>query len=242
MSTALDAWLEGRRVGQFRDGGQLAEFHYDDDAPDTPISLSLPRGSLPTRKAASNFLDNLLPDHSATRERMARTYGARSTSTFDLLAQAGGDVAGGLVLLPAGTEPRFDEPDLSPALERDIADRIAAIKRDPDSWAPHDSSARFSLGGTQGKFTLAQIEDEWFWSNATVPSTHILKPARPDLRGLEAAEAAAMRLANAVGLVAPAAQVLSSLDQSTYIVERFDRNNDKPVAHRLHAEDRKSVV
>jgi serine/threonine-protein kinase HipA len=168
---------------------------------------------------------------------MAHVYGAASTSTFDLLAKGGGDIAGGLVLLPAGTEFIDVTPELDIAGEREIAGRISAIKRDPDAWVPSDTLARFSLGGTQGKFALALVEGDWYWSNASVPSTHILKPARPAFRGLEAVEAAALRLANTVGLTAPAATVLNAEDQSTYIVERFDRLPGSPFAARLHVED-----
>lgn len=238
MTTALDAWLEGQYVGQFReDDTKHVTFVYDESAPETPISLSLPRDRPATRKAAKNLLDNFLPDHKETRARMARVYGADSDSTFDMLAKSGGDVAGGLVLLPAGQTLESDVPELNPALDRDIAERIAAIKRDPDAWVPTDAPARFSLAGTQGKFALALIEDEWYWSNATVPSTHILKPGRPDVRGLEAAEAAALRLAGAVGLNAPDAIVLHAVDQTSYMVQRFDRLPGKPIASRLHAED-----
>jgi len=169
---------------------------------------------------------------------MASAYGARSTSTADLLAKAGGDIAGGLVLVPEGEPAPAGPALLNPALERDVAGRINAIKIDPDSWAPQDVPARFSLAGTQGKFALARVGDDWYWSNATVPSTHIIKPGRPELRGLEAAEAAALTLAARAGVPAPAASVLHAEDQSAFMVERFDREpGPGPLARRLHAED-----
>ncbi|MEA9984112.1 MULTISPECIES: HipA domain-containing protein [Subtercola] len=238
MTAALDAFLEGHFVGQFReDNTGAVNFVYDDAAPATPLSLSLPRDRPATRSAAGHFLENFLPDHSATRARMAEVYGSPSANTFDLLAESGGDIAGGLVLVREGTGINTGEPELNPATERDIATRIAALKRDPDAWVPTDAPARFSLGGTQGKFALALVDDDWYWSNATVPSTHILKPARPSFRGLEQAETASLRLANAVGLHAPMASVLAAKDQTAYLVERFDRDTTRPVATRIHAED-----
>ena len=238
MTRALDAWLEGRYVGLFeelRDG--TATFRYDGDAPDTPISLSLPRHGKCSKRAPLNFLENVLPDHPTTRARMARDYDADSDGTFDLLARGGGDIAGGLVILPAGSPPESERQELNPALDRDIAGRIAALKRDPDAWAPSHGLARFSLGGTQGKFTLARLDGDWYCSNSGVPSTHIFKPARPDLNGLEAAEATALRLARQVGLAAPRADVMTVLDQSTYVAERFDRRPNGLLTTRLHAED-----
>lgn len=238
MSAALDAWLEGVHVGRFVEGDDgVVLFSYDSDAPETPISLSLPRDRPATRKAAANFLSNLLPDQDRVRARMARIYGAASVSTLDLLAKAGGDIAGGLVLVPEGEDPAFATPELNPALDRDVAGRIAAIKRDPDAWAPSDQRARFSLAGTQGKFALALIDGDWYWSNASQASTHIVKPGRPELRGLEKAEAAALDLASAVGIPASAARVLHVLDQSAFLVERFDRTLSNPYVKRLHAED-----
>jgi serine/threonine-protein kinase HipA len=234
----LDAWLEGQFVGQFEAGDSRGvNFRYDTDAPETPISLSLPRDRPASSESAAHFLDNFLPDHPATRSRMARAYGAASTSTFDLLSKSGGDIAGGLVLLPVGTDFAGEAPALDIASEADIANRIATIKRDPDAWVPTNTLARFSLGGTQGKFALALVDGDWYWSNASVPSTHILKPARPQLRNLESAESAALALASKIGLAAPAATVLTVEDQSTYMVERFDRIPGSPFATRLHVED-----
>src|SRR5690606_28801360 len=102
MSERIEAWLEGRHIGKFVfDDGDVV-FIYDEDAPPTPISLSLPRDRPAVRNAAKNFLENLLPEQEQTRVRMARVYGAKTPGAFDLLNVAGGDLAGGLVLLPEG--------------------------------------------------------------------------------------------------------------------------------------------
>ncbi|MCJ1686447.1 HipA domain-containing protein [Rathayibacter sp. VKM Ac-2927] len=239
MTERLEAWLEGRHAGRFtRDADGTIGFTYSDDAPSTPISLSLPREGTTTRTAAARFLDNLLPDQEHTRRRMAQAYGVASTGTFDLLRTVGGDVAGGLVLLPDGEAPPTGLAQLNPALDRDVADRINSIKLDPDAWVPRQTPARFSLAGTQGKFALARVDRNWYWSNAAVPSTHIVKPARPEHLHLEKAEAAALTLAAEAGLPAPRAAVLQMTDQTAFVVERFDRVFDDTVfATRLHAED-----
>ncbi|MFF2085796.1 HipA domain-containing protein [Nocardia sp. NPDC058176] len=238
MIKVLYAWLEGRHAGVFTRGtSALIRFDYSEHAPATPISLSLPRDGGASRRAAANFLDNLLPDNAAARDQMASVYGAESTDTFDLLARAGGDVAGGLVLTAREEPPTAGPLLLDPAGDEDIAARIAAVKRMPDQWVDAATPARFSLAGTQGKFAIAEIGGEWYWSNATVPSTHIVKPARQDVPGLEDVEAMAMTLASMVGVAAPSARVLRVQDQTAYLVERFDRVRTGQVAVRLHAED-----
>lgn len=239
MSTRLEVWLEGVHAGQFVFAGDGAvTFQYDPDAPATPISLSLPRSGRHARRAAAHFLENLLPDLPAARAAMARAYGAASTSTHDLLAKAGGDVAGGLVLTAEGKDLRQTPALLNPALDRDIAGRIDSIKRDPNAWMPHGVGARFSLAGTQGKFALAEVDGDWYWSNGAVPSTHIVKPGRSDLHEIEEAEAGALRLAARAGLPASRASVLRVDGQTAFITERFDRQRVAAgLARRLHAED-----
>lgn len=234
----LEAWLEGRHAGTFIDEDGSIEFVYDEDV-STPISLSLPRGDRIAKLAAARFLDNLLPDNPGARSWMAEAYGVDSLDTIDLLMVAGGDIAGGLVLLPEGQVPAPEVPELNPALDRDIAARIRAIKDNSDAWTVQGAVERFSLAGTQGKFALAQVEGDWYWSNSTVPSTHIVKPARSDLPGLEDIEAETLSLADRIGVPAPRGEVLHVSGQTAYLVERFDRMSSapSPLAQRVHTED-----
>lgn len=113
----LDAWLEEDFVGRFVVDERGTSFHYAPHAPEGPISLSLPRDGSATRHAAERFLENLLPETRGARARLASAYGAASTDTVDLLEAAGGDVAGGLLLLPEGRSPTATTPQWHPALE-----------------------------------------------------------------------------------------------------------------------------
>lgn len=239
MTKVLHAWLEGRYVGEFVDAGSgRVTLRYDSDAPDTPVSLSIPRHGTVPEHAASRFLDNLLPDRPEAREWMRRITDARSTSTFDLLAEVGGDVAGGLVLLPTEDLPESAATALLVADDDAIAFRISSLHQDPDRWWERADPARFSLAGSQPKFALADVGGTWFWSNASVPSTHIVKPAASTNRGAERAEVAAERLAADIGLVAPRADVLDVAGERAYIVERFDRaTQPNGLATRIHVED-----
>jgi serine/threonine-protein kinase HipA len=238
-TAALSAWLEGRYVGEFRRSGHGdVSFRYDSAASDAPISLSLPRDGSAARRAAERFLRNLLPDREGARRWMQRATGAPSTGTFDLLAAAGGDVAGGLVLLPSGTEPADVEGTIDPASDDAIAFRIRTLHADDDHWYERAEPARFSLAGSQPKFALADIEGDWYWSNAAVPSTHIVKPAARRHPGLDHAEVAAESLAAAIGIDAPRTSILEVAGEQAYVVERFDRRRPSSgLARRLHAED-----
>jgi serine/threonine-protein kinase HipA len=74
-----------------------------------PLSLSLPLplvGNEPLRgELVENFFENLLPDSSAIRKRLAQRYAAGSEDTFDLLAAIGRDCVGAVQLLGADEAP-----------------------------------------------------------------------------------------------------------------------------------------
>lgn len=239
MADVLEAFMHGRHMGQFlRDGRSPVVFRYDEDAPQPPLSLSLPRDGSSTKRAADNFLNNLLPDRTDVRESWARKFGT-SNSPFDLLAHVGEDVAGALVIMPEGQTPDPSGVVAIPASDDDIAERIAAIQRNPAAWLSPDQvgKVRMSLAGAQGKFTLARVADRWFFSSAALPSTHILKPALEHLDEVPALEAGTLALARSLGLDAPRAEKTEFLGQETYLVQRFDRNLETTPSARLHTED-----
>jgi len=234
---ALEVWWNDRHVGQFVRDGAAVTFRYDHDASETPISLSIPRHEKAAARAADRWLRNLLPDNPRVLARWQKTYG--TVDAFDLIGHVGHDVAGALVLLPEG-----DSPDTSDAVAQligddDLAARILSLRNDPDAWQDPSShgTVRFSLAGTQGKFTAARVGPQWFWSTATLPSTHIFKPGDPRYDQLEQVEAGTLRLAAAVGVPAAAAQVYEALGQTSYLVERFDRDLSTDIATRIHTED-----
>jgi len=239
MTTVLHAWLEGIYVGRFTlTGDHRATFDYDQDAPSTPVSLSLPRDGGWARAAPYLFLDNLLPDNDVTRSRMAIDSGAASDGVFDLLARNGADVAGGLVLTPTSDPPTASDGVLLPFTDDDIASRIATLRHDPHRWLDKDlAGGRFSLAGAQAKFTMALIGGRWHQSTRAIPSTHIVKPAAERTGDADLIEAATARLARLAGLAAPGAWILEVEGQRAYIVERFDRDTTVTPAARLHTED-----
>jgi len=235
----LYAYFGNRLIGVFHETGELtAEFEYVVNSSLTPISLSAPiDGSTPAwlsgRSAAYAFLDNLLPDREEVRVRWARIRGLPDTDIFTLLAEYGEDVAGALSLSPSNDLPEREPVPAIEATEDDIANRIAALRRESSSWLDPRLRTRTSIAGAQGKFSLARIGDRWFWPTYEYPSTHILKPPAREHRSVDLFEHLSLGLAREIGLSASHSQVMEFAGQSTFVVERWDRQEGV----RLHAED-----
>lgn len=190
------------------------------------------------------WLSNLLPDAQEVRSRWAAKFGERRMDPFTLLAHMGEDAPGSVQIVPEGVVPA-DTGGLSPMSERDIARRVRAIFADPDHWVDDTDAdeSRFSLGGNQGKFALAQIDGEWSESNGRAPSTHILKPGMVLATGhtddhVQAVEFVTMRAARALGVRAARVEILAFDGVHAFVTTRFDRRIAKngDVA-RVHQED-----
>ena len=168
----LNVWMNGSHVGVFTSLKRGVAFEYDWNAP--RISFSLPKDG-EWREDAPEILENLLPESGAAKYAMMQAVGAKSQESFDLLENV--DSAGALVFSRNDEMPTIASVPPAEATDDEIATRIAAVKRTPDSWFVRNKGARFSLAGAQGKFSLSRVGDEWVWPNGAVPSTHILKPA-----------------------------------------------------------------
>lgn len=235
MSRRLYAWDGDRLVGVFtRDGDGDTSFAYNDVVGGMPISLSLPRNGGWKSDAPAAFLDNLLPDNPNARRAMGSGRGFGSTDTFDLLADV--DSVGGLVFTRE-PEPPSGNVVLAEATAEQLANEADRIARNGNNWWDDDMHCRFSLAGAQGKFTLTRIGGAWYWPNALLPSTHIIKPAPRRFPDVAQVEAATMRLAALCGLDAPALFVESMGGTTVYVVERFDRRIEQGRVRRIRQED-----
>lgn len=101
-------FLDGIPVGTLRQTRQGAlGFTYDADhlhhRDPTPLSLSLPlrSGDHPNRPVRA-FLEGLLPDSPAVRQRWGTTFGASPHNPFALLTHVGRDAAGAVQVLTTG--------------------------------------------------------------------------------------------------------------------------------------------
>lgn len=232
----LHAWLRGQPVGTFtQDAAGRIGFSCDGSAV-APISLSPPLEGGWHATAPANFLNNLLPESPVLRQMMAERTGARSTDVFDLLDSA--DSAGGIVFSSADTLPTLSSDPAPKAGNDAIASQIWQLRAVPEQWWASSPRARFSLAGNQPKFTLARLGGQWYWPNAAIASTHILKPSASGRPDVDVVEAASNRLARPCGMDVPEAGLAVFGGEETYIVERFDRlRRADGSVERIHSED-----
>lgn len=240
MARRLLAYLDGRHVGTFsEDASGRVGFEYEAGAP-SPISLSLPLGGGWADDAPLNLLRNLLPDRSGDRAALRAALGAASTDPFDLLDRV--DSAGGLVLSAREWDGEAAPGTVRPATAESLAARVEELSgmRGAAWWPDEDPGCRFSLAGSQGKFSLALFRGAWFWPSAGLPSTHIVKPPSPRVSGTVEVEDASMTVAGAAGARVPAHAIarLGGGDVASYVVGRFDRLvGPDGIATRLRSED-----
>lgn len=231
---ALHAWQNDQHIGVFTEESGIISFAYDSAEDGLPISLSLPRRGGWSSDAPAHFLDNLLPDNPNVREAMRSRLRTESTDPFDLLE--GVDATGGLTFTSTENPPAATTT-IRRADDDEIANDIDRIGRLRNYWWDEQAPCRFSLGGSQGKFTLTMIDGHWYWPSASLPSTHIVKPSPDSLPELLEVEAATMRLAELCGLPVPEHGILSVEGREAYLVERFDRRIERGRILRVRQED-----
>jgi len=215
-----------------------------------PLSLSLPltpHGSPLTGTAVEHWFENLLPDDPAMRERMRLRFGARSSSTIDLLAEVGRDCVGAVQLHDPGVEPAFPEPATGKPLdEAGVATRLRDASRGSLPGIRGGDEFRMSLAGAQEKTALTRIDGAWHLPAGATPTTHILKLplGRVAMRGVDLSTSVAnehfcMRLLAALGLDVADTVVERFEDITTLVVKRFDRRlaGDGRTLLRLPQED-----
>lgn len=244
MSDRLDVWLDGRLAGGLiRDPDGALRFSYDAsyvaEASVAPLSASMPKDRLEHQGPhVGRWFDNLLPDDDEVRRRWARQEGA-TASVFGLLGAMGIDCAGAVQVVAPGVVPS-QQGTLEPVDHGAIARRLRALRQDVSAWTDADDKAgRWSLGGAQGKFALAQLPDgSWAAPAGRAPSTHIFKVGIARFADADLAEFVTMRTAAHLGLQVTKARIDMFEDQSALIVERYDRIlTPSGAVRRLHQED-----
>ena len=249
MSDQLLVYLDGVRIGTLSQSRQGSlGFTYDSDylaLPDpTPLSLSMPphAGSHRNRVARA-FLEGLLPDNQAVRERWGATFGVSANNPFALLRHVGRDAAGAVQVLPPetpSTDAAHHEGDIDwlsddefVALVRDLAEHRA-------DWNPGRYAGQWSLAGAQSKVALYRSaeEDAWGIPRDSTPTTHIIKPALEGLDDHHLNEVLCQRAASHLGLPAARSELVELSGVRAIVSTRYDRARDQDGRlHRLHQED-----
>jgi serine/threonine-protein kinase HipA len=231
----LNVFLNSRHVGQLnRQTSGAIDFRYDPDwlAWDRtlPVSLSLPlREERYVGAPVAAVFDNLLPDNSGIRKRVAERVGAEGVDAFSLLTALGRDCVGALQFLPDDVEPGpagalggHDVTDAEVgAMLRNLAQNPLGIDDDDDF--------RLSIAGAQEKTALLRKDGRWLKPTGATATTHILKPQigklsnGVDLSNSVENEFLCLTLTRAFDLPSAVVEMATFDGETALVVERFDR-------------------
>lgn len=235
----LDVWMNGQLVGQWSTMATgVQQFAYDGTWHDShaarPLSLSLPL-SIGTKTvsghAVAGYFDNLLPDSTAIRTRIASRQGAASNGAFDLLEKIGRDCIGAVQLPPAGSPaPNVRQITSRPLTEAEIEVHLEAVVAGADLGVPAEDELRISLAGAQEKTALLYNKGGWHLPQGATPTTHIFKLPMGDV-GLVRADFSTSvenewlcaKIMQAYGQPAANCDIGQFGRHKVLVVERFDR-------------------
>ena len=238
---ALDAWMNGQRVGRWSvSANAVHSFQYDANWPTSPharpLSLSLPLSQ--TARASHRgervhgWFDHLLPGGALARQRLQAWHGATSTDAFDLLSVVGRDCAGALQLVSADGDP--GDParmDAEPLTERELVRVLDACAGDPaGALVPGAVPPPAALPGAQAQLALLWHGHRWCRPRGATPSTHLLKlPLGAAAGGAPAISTSlenewlCARLLQAFGFAVAASRIDAIGPHKVLRIERVDR-------------------
>lgn len=241
MARSLNVFLGRNFVGQLiqDDGGQML-FEYAESWLEDPDAISLSR-SLPmrnerfTQKECRGFFGGILPEED-NRKIIARILGISDKNDFAMLEQIGGECAGAITFLPAGTKIPEEDDRYRKLGELELAKILRELPRRP--LMAGEDGIRLSLAGAQDKIAVRLENGRISIPRGSAPSSHILKPAIATFEGIVFNEAFCMALAAEAGLGAVKTTIARIEDIDYLLVERYDRNQDEDSQiQRVHQED-----
>jgi serine/threonine-protein kinase HipA len=236
--TRLRVFFEQRVVGAIEVDRDGPSFTYDANwiglRGAFPISTTMPLKS--ERIAPDTFLPwaaNLLPESEQLRT-LKHLLGMAAGDVIGLLSAIGGDTAGALSI---GQPGRTATVQWRPVGKPEDLERI--IEELPNKpFLVGEEGVSMSLAGVQTKLAVA-VDDAGrvcIPMNGS-PSTHILKPDAPRLRGGVQNEAFCLTLARRMGIPTPDVTTGQAGKRSYLLMRRYDRTNVGGRWRRLHQED-----
>mgnify|MGYP000058134164 CR=1 FL=1 len=242
MTRVLDVYFANTKAGRLEqhDDGVLTfkyESSYLAKSDACAISVSIPLREEPYGNHVTQaYFSGLLPDEDA-RRRLARSLGVSDANTFHLLEIIGGECAGALALIPAGShQPEDVEFNPEPLSDKQLAQVLELLGAHPLLGGMF--GVRLSLAGAQNKLAVCVTQGQISLAKGGHPTTHILKPCMTGLDGTVENEMFCMRLAKKVGLPTPEVSMGEVRGMQYYLVERYDRTGGGESAiKRLHQED-----
>ena len=232
-SSTMQVLLNRRLVGHLRlassgaisfsyDPGWLAWEHA------MPISLSLPlREEAHQGAPVIAYLENLLPDNQAIRERVATRLRAGGTDAWHLLEKIGRDCVGALQFI-SNEVPEPGGLEGEPVTDAQIAALLRNLASAPLGLA-QDDDFRISIAGAQEKTALLRDDGQWIRPSGMTPTTHILKtqlgvlPNGINLSDSVENEFFCMSFCRAMGADIADVEIVDFEDVRSLVVTRFDR-------------------
>ena len=235
----LNIWMNGEYVGYWTKKSGVEELYYDntwvENESGRPLSLSLPFTPGNQKIRGDNvkfYFDNLLPDSTDIRERLAQKFNSNSTSPFDLLVQLGKDCAGSIQLLAPDEDPiNIENITFRTLTETNVADILRrTVSANPMGQNDAYGDLRISLAGAQEKTALLWHNGRWCEPEGSTPTTHIFKlplgligNMKADMSESVENEWLCSKIVAAFGLPVARCDLATFEDQKVLIVKRFDR-------------------
>ncbi len=233
MARKLTALLNGRLVGDIdmaRSGA--VTFRYEQEwlawEHALPISLSLPLQEQAHQGApVIAYLENLLPDNSAIRERVAAKVGAGGTDAYSMLEKIGRDCVGALQFVTEDVAVEQTGLDGEPVSDAQIAALLRNLATAP--LGIEEDDFRISLAGAQEKTALLRKDGDWIRPHGMTPTTRILKtqlgilPNGINLSDSVENEFLCMTFCREMGMEVAEVEIVDFEDVRALSVTRFDR-------------------
>lgn len=203
-----------------------------------PLSLAMPLDERRySHEKANPWLWGLLPDNELVLARWAQRFQVSPSNAFGLLQGMGEDCAGAVRFIRPEKLDQANRGGKALITEAEIERRLRELRIDPSMGREPDDRGQFSLAGAQSKTALQKRGDKWYIPWGREPTTHILKPPRPDIDGHVENEHFCLRLADALGLSVAKSEVIRFGQENAIVVERYDRVMLSRRLTRVHQED-----
>lgn len=222
-------------------GGKLSFSYcssYISDGGAVPLSLSMPvEDHRYSHEKINPWLWGLLPDNALVLARWAQRFQTSPSNPFGLLQGMGEDCAGAVRFIRPEKLDDVEKGGRELITESEIEGRLEELRRDPAMGREPEDRGQFSLAGAQTKTALQRRGDKWYIPWGREPTTHILKPPRPDIDGHVENEHFCLRLASALGLSVAHSEIIGFGQETAIVVERYDRVRMNRRLIRVHQED-----
>jgi serine/threonine-protein kinase HipA len=244
MTGTLDVYLHNNLTGhliQDEHGQTLFEYARDwlKNPNAIPLSISLPlQEGMFGEKYCKPFFAGVLPE-AAKRKLIARNLGISANNDFSMLEQIGGECAGAITFLSAGTKLSEEGGNYRPLSSSELEQILIELPKRP--LMAGESGVRLSLAGAQDKIAVCKKGSNLFLPLDNAPSSHIIKPDIEDYNGIVFNEAFCMKLAARMGLPVADVTIEKAGNIDYLLIARYDRiaksADDKSELDRIHQED-----